>query len=98
VTNYNKQVDLTPASAAPPSRLQAAAAECATWQHGVDEANQAIAQMGGTGGHAAALMAPFPGLSMPDSVPPMRPSSPGQAAVMDALTAMHEGNQPGQGQ
>jgi len=93
--NYEARTEMTPASAAPPSRQQAGPAELAAWQHGVDEAAQAISQMTGTGGHSAAIATGRP-YSVADTCDPRIPASPGQQPSMDALTALHQ-SAPGQG-
>lgn len=41
-------------------------AETAAHQHAQDEAALAVSQITGAGGHSAAVMAPFPGVSVTD--------------------------------
>jgi hypothetical protein len=97
MTSYNEDgVELTPSSAAPPSRLVNGPAESAAWAHQVGEAQQAIAQMRGPemGAHQAAVVGGP--TSVADEVPAMRPASPGQTASPDLLTQLHQ--MQGQGQ
>ena len=97
MTTYEKNVAETPISVAPPARLVAGPAECAAWQHAVDEAALAVSQMSAEGGgHASAIATGSP-YSVADTTPRRIPSSPGQQPVMDNLIAMHE-HTPGQGQ
>lgn len=52
-------------------------AETASRQHAQDEAALAVSQMTGPGGHSAAVMAPFPGISVTDRTDP-RVTGPSQ--------------------
>ena len=92
---YSDPIDLTAISAADPARLQADPAGVATWEHSRLESLQVIDQVTGSplGAHQAAVTGPP--YSVADSVPVMRPASPGQLATPDLLTSMH---QQGQGQ